>query len=245
MPDADFDSPGPCPCEDPHTRARRLAGELRLARAVHERVIHELGNPLQSLAMLVELTRDELRAQAPDGPGVARLDRALVSVERIRRVLVASGRVRARLSDGESRHMAATWGRLLDELLGFVGERVEASRARLVRETAEIDRLAVEPSSMREATLAALVGVCAQLRAGRGDEMTVKVRGRVSQDQLCLTVALQGPGGPLEIEPQIYAWVDELLADARDCDCRPEAGALAVWAPATSRVRPPTPEWGG
>src|SRR5690606_25258146 len=86
---------------EPHVLpvTRRLAAELELARAVHGLTIHELGNPLQSLLVLIELTRDELCTAGVGGRSVERLDRALASVERLRRVLLGSGAVRASLDD--------------------------------------------------------------------------------------------------------------------------------------------------
>src|SRR5690606_33733808 len=78
--------------------ARRLAAQLELERAIHGLMIHELGNPLQSLLVLIELSRDELADAAvgddlrttPGAEWVARpaerLDRALTSIGRLREV---------------------------------------------------------------------------------------------------------------------------------------------------------------
>ena len=210
------------------TVTRRLAAELELASAVHGLTIHELGNPLQSLLVLIELTRDELRAAEFEGRAVERLDRALGSVERLRRILLSSGAVRTSLDDAER---APDWGRLLDALTGFVGERLTQLRATLVRFTDDIDLRPVALGSVREATLSLLVDACRQVRDARSDGMTVELHGRVLRDQTCLRVAIHGPTGPVELDDRTAAQVEDLLADSADVRCQRDAGALVLWAP--------------
>jgi len=215
---------------EPHVLpvTRRLAAELELARAVHGLTIHELGNPLQSLLVLIELTRDELCTAGVGGRSVERLDRALASVERLRRVLLGSGAVRASLDDVER---APDWGRLLDALVGFVGERLTQLRATLVRFTEEIDDRPLALGSVREATLSVLIDACRQVRDARSDGMTVELHGRVLRDQTCLRVAIHGPSGPIELDEQAGARLEDLLADSADVRCQRDAGALVIWAP--------------
>ncbi|MFO7567793.1 MAG: hypothetical protein R6X02_34440 [Enhygromyxa sp.] len=206
---------------------RRLAAELELARAVHGLTVHELGNPLQSLLVLIELARDELHSAGVEGRTLERLDRALDSVERLRRILLSSGAVKISLDDAER---TPDWGRLLDAMTGFVGERLGQLRATLVRFTDEIDRRPVARGCVREATLGVLVGVCRQVREARSDGMTVELHGRVLRDQTCLRVALRGPTGPIELDEQTVVSVEDLLGDAPDVRYQRDAGALVLWS---------------
>ncbi len=212
----------------PAKGARRLAAELELARAVHGLTIHELGNPLQSLLVLIELSRDELRAAGIEGRAVERLDRALESIERLRRILLRSSGVRASLADPDR---APDWGRLLDELGGFVGERLTQLRANLVRFTDDIDDRPAEPSCVRMATLGVLVGACIKVRDARSDGMTVELHGRVLREQTCLRVAVHGPEGAVELDDELATQVGDLLGDDERVRCQRDGPALVIWAP--------------
>jgi hypothetical protein len=209
------------------TVTRRLAAELELARAVHSLTVHELGNPLQSLLVLIELSRDELRAAGIEGRTLQRLDRALDSVERLRRILLSSTAVRSCLVELER---APDWGRLLDALVGFVGERLTQLRATLVRFTEEIDRRPVPLGSVREATLSVLIEAVRQVRDARSDGMTLEISGRMLQAQACLRVAVRGPTGPVELDEQTITQVEALLGDSADARCQRDGGALVIWA---------------
>src|SRR5690606_10251542 len=138
--------------------------------------IHELGNPLQSLLVLIELSRDELADAAvgddlrttPGAEWVARpaerLDRALTSIGRLREVLLSSGRIRAILGNGlRAGDPRSHWGPLLDDFLGLIGERLTQLRAGLIRSSEAINRRPVAPGFVRAATLALLVGVSEQI----------------------------------------------------------------------------------
>lgn len=207
---------------------RRLTAELELVRAVHGITVHELGNPLQSLLVLLELARDELRDASIEGRAIERLDRALDSVERLRRILLSSSAVKVSLADAER---TPDWGRLLDALVGFVGERLTQLRATVVRFTDEIDRRPVALGCVREATLGLLVDACRQVRDARSDGMTVELHGRVLRDQTCLRVAIHGPTGPVELDQGTETMVEALLGDSPDVRCQRDAGALVLWAP--------------
>lgn len=205
----------------------RLAAELELTRAVHSLTIHELGNPLQSLLVLIELSGDELREAGIEGRTLERLDRALQSIERLRRILLSSGAVRASLAEPER---APDWGQLLDALVGFVGERLTQLRATLVRFTDEIDQRPVAREALREATLSLLIDACRQVREARSDGMTVELHGRVLRGQTCLRVAMHGPDGPIELDERTVVQVEALLGDAADVRCQRDAGALVLWS---------------
>jgi hypothetical protein len=207
---------------------RRLAAELELTRAVHGLTIHELGNPLQSLLVLLELARDELHGAGFEGRTIERLDRALDSVERLRRILLSSSAVKNSLGDAQR---APDWGRLLDALTDFVGERLGQLRATLVRFTDEIDRRPIALGCVREATLGLLVEACRQVRDARSDGMTVELHGRVLRDQTCLRVAVRGPTGPIEPDEQTTQLLEDLLGDASDLRYQRDAEALVLWAP--------------
>jgi hypothetical protein len=210
------------------TVTHRLAAELELARAVHGLMIHELGNPLQSLLVLIELSRDELHAAGIEGRTVTRLDRALESIERLRQILLSSSALRISLTDAER---TPDWGQLLDTLAGFVGERLHQLRATLVRFTDEIDRRPVSLGGVREAALSVLIGACQQVRAARSDGMTVELHGRVLREQTCLRVAIQGPTGPVEFDERTATSLEALLGDATDVRCQRDGAALVLWAP--------------
>jgi hypothetical protein len=207
---------------------RQLAAELELVRAVHSLTVHELGNPLQSLLVLIELARDELRDAGVEGRTVERLDRALASVERLRRVLLSSSAVKTSLGDAER---TPDWGRLLDALVGFIGERLSSLRATMVRYTDEIDHRPVALGCVREATLSLLVDACRQVRDARCDGMTIELHGRVLRDQTCLRVAVLGPTGPIELDEQTAAQLDHLLGDDPDVRYQRDAQALVIWSP--------------
>jgi hypothetical protein len=209
------------------TVTRRLAAELELARAVHSLTVHELGNPLQSLLVLIELSRDELSAAGIEGRTLARLDRALESIERLRRILLSSGAVRTSLAEVER---APDWGHLLDALVGFASERLTQLRATLVRFTDEIDHRPVALGAVREATLSLLIDACRQVRDARSDGMTVELHGRVLREQTCLRVAVHGPTAPVEFDERSVAQVEALLGDADDVRCQRDAGALVLWS---------------
>lgn len=209
------------------TVTRRLAAELELARALHSLTVHELGNPLQSLLVLIELSRDELRAAGIEGRTLARLDRALESVERLRRILLSSTAVRSCLVELDR---APDWGRLLDALVGFVDERLTQLRATLVRFTDEIDRRPVALGSVREATLSLLIEAVRQVRDARSDGMTLEISGRMLQAKACLRVAVRGPAGPVELDEHTIAQVEALLGDNAHARCQRDGGALVIWA---------------
>ncbi len=215
------------PDPTPAAPARRLAAELELARAVHSLTIHELGNPLQSLLVLLELSRDDLREAGVEGRPVDRLDRALESIERLRRILLRSTGVRASLADDGR---APDWGSLLDELGGFVGERLSSLRATLVRFSDEIDPRSVAPASVRAATLALLVGACNLVRDARSDGMTVELHGRVLDERACLRVAVRGPEGPVALGEGLADTLDDLLAAEPDARCQRDGPALVLWS---------------
>ncbi|HVH99458.1 MAG TPA: hypothetical protein VM869_12120 [Enhygromyxa sp.] len=209
------------------TVTRRLVAELELARAVHSLTVHELGNPLQSLLVLIELSRDELRAAGLEGRTLERLDRALDSIERLRRILLSSGAVRTCLTELER---VPDWGRLLDALAGFIGERLTQLRATLVRFTDEIDHRPVALGPVREATLSLLIEAVRQVRDARSDGMTVELHGRTLQDRTCLRVAVHGPTGPIELDERTFTQVEALLGDSADARCQRDAQALVLWS---------------
>jgi hypothetical protein len=220
---------------EPSVVARRLAAELELERSVNALLIHELGSPLQSLLILIELCRDELGELVADpGSGVnqpgERLDRALHSVERLRQILLASSRVRASVVDGQQAEQARRdpWGQLLDELLEFVGQRLTQLRAGLVRFTDEIDRRAVAPGYVRVATLGLLVGACRQIADGRGDGTTLELLGSVLDGQTCLRVTIHDLAGPVEFAPQVVAQVVALLGDDAHSRCERDGRSLLI-----------------
>lgn len=215
----------------PETRdfsaTRQLTAELELARSVHSLTIHELGNPLQSLLVLIELSRDELREAGIEGRPIDRLDRALESIERLRRILLGSSAVRTSLTDAQR---VPDWGSLLDALAGFVGERLSQLRATLVRFTDEIDRQPVALGVVREATLSLLIEAARQVRDARSDGLTIELHGRVLQGRTCLRVAVHGPSGPIELDEQTLAQVEALLGQQGEARCQRDAAALVLWA---------------
>lgn len=226
--------------------ARRLAAELELERAIHGLMIHELGNPLQSLLVLIELSRDELadaalgedRLLTPGAEWVARpaerLDRALASIRRLRQVLLSSGRIRARLSDSPGiDHPLDHWGPLLDDFLALVGERLTQLSAGLIRSTEEIDRRPVGPGYVRAATLGLLVGISEQISHARSTglkDMILELHGEVQGSRTCLRVAVHGPGGPVELAPELSARVDDLLGEDARAGSRREGRSLVIWS---------------
>ena len=216
---------------------RRLRAELELTRAIHAVTIHELGNPLQSLLVSVELSRDELRVAEREGGAVERravdrLDRALESVARLRSVLLRATAIRAELQakPGE-RERDEPWGRFLDEIGGFMAERLAQVRAQLIRSTAEIDPRPIVGDALRPATFALLLGVTQQLREARGRDWTVTLTGRVLRDQTCVRVGVRGPAGPIAIADAVAQQVDDLLATDPDAHLLRDGDDLVMWCP--------------
>lgn len=219
------------PLDSARARARRHGAELRLVNGVHGLVTHELGNPLQSLVVLVELTRDELQACAPDDPGVSRLSRALESVDRFRSVLVNSSRVRMELFGlGDEQLSQRRWGKTLDVLLPIVEHRL--SRVEFHRGTAAIDEHPIAPAFPSSVLLAMLVGVSEQLRATNSRGVRVDLDGALVEGQARLRLALSGPerSTRLDIDADLGDWLEDLLAEAEGCGCAIEAGSLLLWA---------------
>lgn len=225
--------------------ARRLAAELELERSLHGLLIHELGNPLQSLLILLELCRDEL-SEVVAGSGVAgsvvglvdrpleRLERGLSSVNQLRQVLLSSSRIRAsagpdlRVDPRTGEH--ARWGQLLDELLEFVGERLTQLRAGLVRFTDEINRRPIAPGYVRAASLALVIGACRQIADARREGTTLELHGQALAGQTCLRVAIHEPAGPVELVPELVAQVEALLGGDEHSRCEREGRSLLLWS---------------
>jgi hypothetical protein len=239
------------PHHDPHHR--RLAAELELIRAVHAVTIHELGNPLQSLLVSIELSRDDLRDNLRDtlrDPGAAdprtaaRLDRALESVARLRSVLLGATAIRVAIRPDDpadpadphgspERESDRRWGEFLDEITGFVGERLAQLRSQLRRETAEIDAQPILGGSVRIATFALLFGVTEQLRRTRGRDWSVLVEGRALPGQTSLRVGVRGPGSvPVAITDGVARRVDDLLATDTTTELVRDGDELVLVCPA-------------
>ena len=207
--------------------ARRYAAELRLSTRLQGLVAHELGNPLQSLVVLVELTRDELAARDPQDRGVARLDRALESVDRFRDVLIAAGRVRQLVfNPGPD---ARAWAGVLDELITAVAHRLV--RVEFHRATEAIDALPHSPGLPPAAVLAALVGVGEQLRRLAPEGVRVELRGDVDDGRVELKLILTTGDRAVELEAGLGDWLADLLAESPGARVELCAGTLTLSAP--------------
>jgi hypothetical protein len=195
----------------------------QLMNRVNGLVVHELGNSLQSLIVLVELTRDELQHRDPSGNGVRRLNRALDSIERLRRMLAASARVRAGLEVSSN----AITGRVLTDLLDIVRERLETNGLQLVRETADIDELAAPSRALRMALLTASLAGCEVLRAARRSGGQLVVRGRVASSRMCVDVTTDA--GELALGQELLDQLDALLGEDPASGASFDGRDLSLW----------------
>lgn len=175
--------------------------ERDLIAALLELVIHELGNPLQSLTMLVELSLAGLResasseGQGPDRKATQRLERAFESTDRLQRLVHAGGRV-GRLFDRTTRRSLADQ---LDPLLdlfggGGGGGWLTRRRVALVRETDAVDGQ-VMPCELGQALAWLLLGAGESVRVARLPTATLLIVGRLEGDSAELAVVLERPDG--------------------------------------------------
>jgi hypothetical protein len=173
------------PSPDPQTIERKLI------TALLDLMIHELGNPLQSVTMLVELALVGLRES--DGSterAVARLERAFESTDRLQRLVHAGGRV-SRMFDSESKR---TWAEQLDPLLELCGGWLARRRVTLVRDTEPIDDLQL-PCEQIQALAWLLLGASDSVRAARLSASTLLLVGRRVDEGHELTVILEQSDG--------------------------------------------------
>jgi hypothetical protein len=173
------------PTSPPPSTERQLIGALL------ELMIHELGNPLQSLTMLVELALVGLR-ESEGGPerAVARLERALESTDRLQRLVHAGGRI-GRMFDTESNR---TWAEQLDPLLELGAGWLARRRVTVIRETASIDGIHL-PCEQIQAVAWLLFGASDSVRAARLPAATLLLIGRIENEGYELAVILEQPDG--------------------------------------------------
>lgn len=198
----------------------QLDARLALSRELHGLVVHELGNPLQSLAVLVELTRDALRDADGDGDGdgngnsayVDRLDRALGSVDRLRGVLHNARIARATLAGRGDE--PATWGTILDKLENLMAERMTRLRIEVVRTTEAIDDEPIAAGPMREAVLAGLFEACEAVRQERPRVGQIVLKGGREGGVAHLGFDLRADGEAVEFRPEARPRLEALLASA-------------------------------
>lgn len=215
------------PSPDGGADARRLAASLALARELQGVLVHEFGNPLQSVAVLVELAHDSLAARGPDEAGgvereTQRLAKALDATQRLRELIHRSSGLRT-LLDGRK---SGTWGDLLDQIVGLLGPRLERLRVTIERDTAAIDGFALAPGPRGEACLALVLDASEQIRSQRLGR-TALVLGADAQS---LRVGLRPEGGePVAVAPEAIARAHALLgADASACSPEGSIATLRV-----------------
>lgn len=170
---------------DPQNIERKLIGALL------ELMIHELGNPLQSLTMLVELALVGLReSESSSERAIARLERAFESTDRLQRLVHAGGRV-GRMFDAETDR---PWKDQLDPLLELCGGWLARRRVTLVRDTEPIDAVAF-PCEQIQALAWLLLGAGDSVRLARLPAATLLLIGRNESEAHELTVILEQPDG--------------------------------------------------
>lgn len=170
---------------DPQNIERKLIGALL------ELMIHELGNPLQSLSMLIELALVGLREpESSSERAITRLERAFDSTDRLQRLVHAGGRV-GRMFDGESNR---TWAEQLDPLLELVGGWLARRRVTLVRDTEPIDDIQL-PCEQIQALAWLLLGASDSVRAARLPAATLLLVGRSEGEGHELAVILEQSDG--------------------------------------------------
>jgi hypothetical protein len=173
------------PSSQPQSTERELIGALL------ELMIHELGNPLQSLSMLVELALVGLReAEGGSERAVARLERAFESTDRLQRLVHAGGRI-GRMFDTESNR---TWTEQLDPLLELCGGWLTRRRVTVVRDTAPIDDAHL-PCGQVQALAWLMLGAGDSVRAARLSAATLLLIGRSENAGYELAVILEQPDG--------------------------------------------------
>ncbi len=126
-------------------------------------LLHELGNPMQGLTLLVELARSSLPEstdRASSDRVAERLNRALESIHQVETILHEAATLR-RLLDPERE---ATLGQTLDGSLGLLGPWLKRRRVELRRPEPHEAWEAPLPIGPRMVVLAVLLGTGEQLR---------------------------------------------------------------------------------
>ncbi|MFV8751359.1 hypothetical protein ACNOYE_12510 [Nannocystaceae bacterium ST9] len=187
----------------------RHGAERQLIVALLELMIHELGNPLQSLTMLVELSLVGLReSEGSNERAVARLERAFESTDRLQRLVHAGGRV-GRMFDHESER---TWAEQLDPLLDLFGGWLLRRRVTLARETEPIDGMRM-PCAQVQALAWLLLGAGESVRTARLPAATLLLSGRGEGEVCELAVVLeQSDGARMKLPSEPVRNAAQLLA---------------------------------
>jgi hypothetical protein len=192
----------------------QLAAELALASELHGLILHEVGNPLQSLAVLVELTHDDLQTPAVSPEACAgRLEKALGSIDRLRDTLRSLSRARICLSDPDGTKVP-TWGEFLDHLTPLIEARLARSRATLERRTQGLDARALPPGSHRAGCLRLMLDACDQIRESRLREPILSLE--ASERGLCLT--LRDREGPVSFSEASLSRLTSLVNEGWHAD---------------------------
>ena len=176
---------------DQHGIEKKLIGTLL------EMMIHELGNPLQSLTMLVELSLVGLR-ETDGSPerAIARLERAFESTDRLQRLVHAGGRVGRMFETDSTRSLADQLDPLVDLFNGWLARR----RVNLVRDTSPIDG-ALAACVQVQALAWLLLGAGEAVRSARLPAATLLLVGRREDGIHELAVILEQPDGTRMRQP--------------------------------------------
>ena len=210
----------------------RLRAQLELARELQGFLVHELGNPLQSASMMVELGVDELRSGDPQGTATSKLERGLESIERLRDLHLRIGGVRALLG-GRRSPVESSWGRVLDEFAGLLCERLVRGRLSWERDTTAIDAMPMPTGALREATLTLLLGACESARDARLTSGALVLLGERDDPSWGPGVALRMV---LRTEERTVPLGDAAIERARvllsgeHARCEPRDGGWLLWA---------------
>lgn len=213
---------------EPEPSAAESAQEARLAlaQALQGLLVHELGNPLQSLSVLVELTHEEL-AERGDERSATRLARALESLERLRHLLHEAGSIRSiLLGRGDE---PRGWGVVVEHVLGLLADRLRRLRITVRSDITAIAELPIPPGALREALLACVLEACDQVRRDHLEDASLVLEGRIVHGVAGLCLGLRAGEERRSLgEGGFEARLEALLAEATGRVTR-EGGELILW----------------
>jgi signal transduction histidine kinase len=153
---------------------------------------HELANPLNAMALQVELLDKD------SGPPQARLSMLRRQIERMKNILEAM-RNGARITGGEQRLVDLTHEADLAYALLETKLRAQAS---FVRAYADVPQVYAQPTLLGQ-VLVNLLSNAAEAVAGR-EEARIALRVRRRGNQACIEVEDNGPGVPDELQEKIF-----------------------------------------
>jgi two-component system sensor histidine kinase HydH len=187
-------------------RSERRADEIRsreqaaLVGTIASGIAHEIRNPLSTLRMNLQLLREDWENPITEREqkGRRRIDVLLRETERMESVVADF----VRFATGTAlRRERTSLGVLAGELLDFLAPQAERGRIRLHRDLApDLPTVDADANLLRQALLHLLVNA----QQVQPDGGAIRVRTRLQDGEVRLSVADEGPGIPPEHRDKIF-----------------------------------------